>query len=145
MKGVITHAVAFILGCAICGGVIYLLSYSASAKLKSELGIVRTSLADAVDVNKRLTDTNKQLQDSLNVTNSLVTKQRVTIASQQQRIAGQQLSIDAAKRGLEELATNLASGIGSIAEMADAIRQGFARLYAIYHPGAVGLTTVTPK
>ena len=132
--------ITFICGALICFFAMLIWSNGANGKLKSELANIRTSLDDAIATNGRLAESNRQLQADLDGANDIVAKSDIIIAGQkqtirnQQSIIGEQQSIiDAIKRGFEEFANSIKEGFGDIGNRAIAIRDGFKKLYIIYH------------
>ena len=107
-----------------------------AAKLNDQLKSVRISLADATSANGELSKSNTKLQQQLDDRDSILAGQKQQLGSQQQLIAGQQRTIDEAKRGLAAFAESLSNGTGDLESRAKSIADGFAKLYAVYHPGA---------
>ena len=142
MKGWWWYAVAALGGFLLCLGIGYFVTRSANAKYLADLAGVRTALVDAGYAGEDLAAGVRIIHSQLVRSNSLVAEQqreldanKSELAGQQRTIDQQQLVIDAQKRGLAKLASDLAAAGGDLGKKIRAFTEGFRRLYAIYHPG----------
>ena len=138
MKGWWGYGLAFILGAALCGGIVLYLAHGSGAKLNAELAAagdsvqsLRTDLADASAANHQLADQLSKLQVQLN-------KSSLLLASDDAVIAKQQLTIAAGQRLADSIASNLAGAGNDLGKQIDAIADGFVKLYNLYGPHQVG-------
>jgi uncharacterized protein HemX len=133
MKGWWGYVVTFVLGAALCGGAVLWFAHGSGTRLNDELSAVRTALADAKASNTKLAESNRQLSGELATADRLVKKDGIELARRQRIIDGQQRDLDQLKRGIADIAGQISNGLGDIRSSAQAIADGFERLYRIYH------------
>lgn len=126
--------VAFVAGGLVVGGIVLGVTSGASARLQLRLDYALSAMGDAIASSGRLAASNRQLQSDLATASERAASAERIVNRQQSIIADQQRDIDAGRRGLADLATGLASGLGDLRSRAEAIREIVIRLYGIYHP-----------
>ena len=119
-KKYLPYIISFIAGAIICGVVTLWISHNSGAKLDAELSVARSSLAKLATDNTAAILTIQQLY-------SEVEQRNVVIERNQSVLTEQQSTIDA-------IASNITNSGGDIGKTIKAITDGFARLYASYHP-----------
>lgn len=119
-KKYLPYIISFIAGAIICGVVTLWISHNSGAKLDAELSVARSSLAKLATDNTAAILTVRQLY-------SEVEQRNVVIERNQSVLTEQQSTIDA-------IASNITNSGGDIGKTIKAITDGFARLYASYHP-----------
>lgn len=119
-KKYLPYIISFIAGAIICGVVTLWISHNSGAKLDAELSVARSSLAKLATDNTAAILTIRQLY-------SEVEQRNVVIERNQSVLTEQQSAIDA-------IASNITNSGGDIGKTIKAITDGFARLYASYHP-----------
>lgn len=119
-KKYLPYIISFIAGAIICGVVTLWISHNSGAKLDAELSVARSSLAKLATDNTAAILTIQQLY-------SEVEQRNVVIERNQSVLTEQQSAIDA-------IASNITNSGGDIGKTIKAITDGFARLYASYHP-----------
>ena len=154
-KKYLPYIISFIAGAIICGVVTLWISHNSGAKLDAELSVARSSLAKLATDNTAAILTIRQVYSEVEQRNvviernqSVITEQQSTIDGQQQIIdgqqhtindqkqilTGQQLQISQQQSAIDAIASNIANSGGDIGKTIKAIADGFARLYASYHP-----------
>ena len=121
------YIISFIAGAIICGVVTLWISHNSGAKLDAELSVARSSLAKLATDNTAAILTIQQLYSEVEQRNVVIERNQSVLTGQQLQISQQQSAIDA-------IASNITNSGGDIGKTIKAITDGFARLYASYHP-----------
>ena len=126
-KKYLPYIISFIAGAIICGVVTLWISHNSGAKLDAELSVARSSLAKLATDNTAAILTIQQLYSEVEQRNVVIERNQSVLTGQQLQISQQQSAIDA-------IASNITNSGGDIGKTIKAITDGFARLYASYHP-----------
>lgn len=126
-KKYLPYIISFIAGAIICGVVTLWISHNSGAKLDAELSVARSSLAKLATDNTATILTIRQLYSEVEQRNVVIERNQSVLTGQQLQISQQQSAIDA-------IASNITNSGGDIGKTIKAITDGFARLYASYHP-----------
>lgn len=126
-KKYLPYIISFIAGAIICGVVTLWISHNSGAKLNAELSVARSSLAKLATDNTATILTIRQLYSEVEQRNVVIERNQSVLTGQQLQISQQQSAIDA-------IASNITNSGGDIGKTIKAITDGFARLYASYHP-----------
>ena len=126
-KKYLPYIISFIAGAIICGVVTLWISHNSGTKLNAELSVARSSLAKLATDNTATILTIRQLYSEVEQRNVVIERNQSVLTGQQLQISQQQSAIDA-------IASNITNSGGDIGKTIKAITDGFARLYASYHP-----------
>ena len=104
-----------------------------SGPLNDTIASIKRSLGTAQELNRQLSASNKRLAGELDTASNTVTEQKSTIDRLAGDLAKQREIANATERGLGALANSIQSGGDSLVARAQAIADGFDKLFTIYH------------